>query len=265
MQAVQYGYMPGYSGNPAFQFTKDFDRRVAVSFDTIETDLTADYRVLVQCEPPVLYRDFVKMVYDNADKFDLILAYNPELLKLPNAKLFVPAGSWIQTPDIVKHNQITYMMSSKIYTPDHRLRFMILRRMEKRTIVGDFEFKMYRSPPRIPTKDPYFQNAKFNIACENQVMHNMFSEKILDCFITKTVPIYYGCINIGEFFNPAGVVPFFNIEQLENILKNITPAHYDAMADAIEENYQRALPYWEKSIYQRLEEFIAAEIAQLSN
>lgn len=41
---------------------------------------------------------------------------------------------------------------------------------------------------------------KHSIAIENGVRKNYFSEKICDCFLTMTKPLYYGCPNIDEFF-----------------------------------------------------------------
>ena len=43
-------------------------------------------------------------------------------------------------------------------------------------------------------------NSQFSIATENAAVDNYFTEKLMDCFLTKTVPIYYGSSNIGEFF-----------------------------------------------------------------
>ena len=107
---------------------------------------------------------------------------------------------------------------------------------------------MHRSPPRIPSKDPFFKHAKFQIVCENQIMPNMFTEKLIDCFRTKTVPIYYGCQNLGEFFDKRGVIEFDQIDKLDDILSTLTPQHYDAMLPYLEENYHRAKSYWERNV-----------------
>ena len=41
---------------------------------------------------------------------------------------------------------------------------------------------------------------KFSLACENGNINNYFTEKIQDCFLTWTIPIYFGCPNIDSFF-----------------------------------------------------------------
>jgi hypothetical protein len=248
--------MPAYSGNPSYRFTRQFPRKVSVSFDNVYVDPAADFKVLVQCEPPKLYIDFKNMVFNNYQNFDLILTYDDRLLTLPNAKELCPEGSWVGDLQLEKRDQITYIMSSKIWTAEHRMRFMIMRRFGHLKSIGPFEFYMHRTPPRVESKESFFTNAKFHIACENQVMTNMYTEKILDCFRTRTVPIYYGCTNLDKYFNVNGVLQFDTIEKFEYIVNNLTPEYYDRMQPYVEENYQRARPYWEKSVYQRIEDEI---------
>jgi hypothetical protein len=257
----QIGYMPGYSGDPRYNWTKQYSRKVNVTFDLVDHDPDADFNVLVQCEPPKLYIAFKDMVYRTYQNFDLILTYDDRLLELPNAKEFCPVGSWIGDVELDKKDQITFMMSSKINSHEYRMRFMILDRYGKKNKMGNFDFLMHRTPPRTPFKEPFFINAKFHIACENQVMTNMFTEKLLDCFKTHTVPIYYGCTNIEKYFNPKGIIRFNTIEEFEDIVNNITPDTYDQMQEYIKENYELAKPYWEKSIFQRIEEKIDEEFA----
>jgi hypothetical protein len=261
----QFGYLAAYNGDSKHGFARQFDQQISVSFDVINYDPDADFKVIVQCEPPHLYLRFPGMVKTIADQVDLILTYNSELLELPNAEEFCPVGSWI-SDDIVldKTDQISYLMSSKVFTPDQRMRFIIMRRFSHLTRLGQFEFNMHRSPPRAPTKDAFFTRAKFNIACENQYYPNMFTEKLLDCFKTRTVPIYFGCPNLSNYFDIRGVLMFKSIEELEDIVQNLTPADYDRMLPYIEENYQRGRVYWEKSVYQRIEDIIATRLENVN-
>ena len=253
----QVGYLPGYSGNFDYKFSKLFPKRVSMCFDNIDVDATADINILVQCEPPVLYRDFWGMVQANRHKYDLLIAYDPRILTLPNSYEFCPVGTWVaDNLELKKRNQISYLMSSKIWTNEHRMRFMIMDRWGSKKQIGPFEWYWHRSPPVVPDKNSFFTNAKFHIATENQVMPNMFSEKILDCFKTKTVPIYYGCTNIDKYFNPKGIIRFNTIDELDSILNNLQPEQYDDMLPYVEENYERAKPYWEKSIQERLENIV---------
>jgi hypothetical protein len=92
----------------------------------------------------------------------------------------------------------------------------------------------------------------------------MFTEKLLDCFKTRTVPIYFGCPNLSNYFDIRGVLMFKSIEELEDIVQNLTPADYDRMLPYIEENYQRGRVYWEKSVYQRIEDIVATRLENIN-
>ena len=257
---VQYGYLPAYGPTPSHGFTRQFKQTVAVSCDTLFTDPSANFRVLIQCEPPSLYRDFYGMVMTNWQNYDLILTYDDRLLVLPNAKEFLPVDAWVGDLECQKRDQITYMMSSKIWTKEHRMRFMILREVEGKNHLGSFEFMMHRSPPRIPSKEDFYRNAKFNIACENQAMTNMFTEKLLDCLRTLTIPIYYGCTNIEKYFNPRGLIRFDSFDQFKDIVYSLTPDTYEQMLPYAKENHELARPYWSKNIFARIEDIVENHI-----
>lgn len=251
------GYMPAYGLNHNYDFTKKFPVKISVCFDNVNYDPEADINVLVQNEPPNLYIKFYGMVVEAQQKFDLILSYDPRILELPQAQEFCAVGSWISDNLVLsKRNQISFIMSSKINGAPYRMRYKILKRFRNVQTIGHFEYKFHRSPPLVPSKDPFFANAKFNIACENQDMPNMYTEKLLDCFKTYTIPIYFGCTNIERYFNPKGILQFRTIEEFDSIINNLHPNMYDELLPYAKENYELARPYWEKSAFQRIEDQI---------
>ncbi len=85
-----------------------------------------------------------------------------------------------------------------------------------------------------------FEDTMFHIAIENTINVNYISEKIIDCFMSYTIPIYWGCPNIGEYFNTDGIIFFETKEQLNNILDNLTEKDYYDRLEAVLENYEIA-------------------------
>jgi hypothetical protein len=119
--------------------------------------------------------------------------------------------------------------------------------------------------PCIEGTNQMFMNAKFAIIIENTFQTNKISERMLDCFLTKTVPIYYGAPNVGDLYNTDGIVPFDSIESLEYTLNKIGTEFdldwYDKLGSHIEENYGKALAYSgslenNKSFYSAIDEEI---------
>lgn len=54
---------------------------------------------------------------------------------------------------------------------------------------------------------------QYCLACENSSHNNYFTEKIVDCFLSLTVPIYWGCPNLSEFFPKDS---YYQLENLDN-------------------------------------------------
>lgn len=76
----------------------------------------------------------------------------------------------------------------------------------------------------------------FSVAMENCKENYYFTEKIIDCFLTETIPIYWGCPKIDKIFDPRGMVCFDNLQELEVILQDLSF-----------EKYQNMLPFAQKN------------------
>jgi hypothetical protein len=83
----------------------------------------------------------------------------------------------------------------------------------------------------------------YHIAIENEFLKNWFTEKIVDCFLTRTIPIYIGCENIGEYFNMDGIICAKNVDEVIAICNGLTPEYYNQRLAAIEDNFNRSLKY----------------------
>jgi hypothetical protein len=55
--------------------------------------------------------------------------------------------------------------------------------------------------------------------------------------------MYWGCSNIGDFFNEKGIIKFGEADEFIYIANQLTDSYYDSQKDIIEENYQLALQY----------------------
>ena len=76
----------------------------------------------------------------------------------------------------------------------------------------------------------------FSITIENATYSNMFTEKITDCFMTGTIPVYYGIKNIGDFFNTDGIIMLDNNFKIEDLSFEL----YNSKLDAVKDNFKRA-------------------------
>jgi len=84
-------------------------------------------------------------------------------------------------------------------------------------------------------KDAALNNYEYSIAIENSQQDNYFSEKLIDCYLFWTMPIYWGCPNISEFFpeNSYYVIDLARPEDIKEIIKKpIEKKHIDALKEA---------------------------------
>ena len=224
-----------------------YKKKVHIAYDSLVWTDECDVNVLVLCEPPSILGDFTDQVRKYYQFWDLILTWRDELLDLPNAQKFIFGCCWIEwdtfNPD--KQRVCSFNTSDKGYAPGHELRQQIYAGLEEAEDLNGFSVVKHRSPPRTPNKNYLFETAKYHIVVENEQRDNWITEKLIDCFASKTIPIYWGASNIGEYFNTDGMIIFNNIEELKDILDNLDEKFYDDRVEIIEENYERSKQYWD--------------------
>jgi hypothetical protein len=70
---------------------------------------------------------------------------------------------------------------------------------------------------------------RFSIAMENAASDYYFSEKLIDCLLLESVPIYFGCPGIGELLDVRGMLCFRTVEELSDVLDSLSVERYQAM------------------------------------
>jgi hypothetical protein len=89
---------------------------------------------------------------------------------------------------------------------------------------------------------------RYSISIENTSAPDYFTEKINDCFLTYTVPIYYGCRNINRYFPEKSFIqiniekPDIAIEKIRSVLnEDDWNSRFEAVCEArhlVLEKYQ---------------------------
>jgi hypothetical protein len=117
-----------------------------------------------------------------------------------------------------KTKLISVITSSKAFTRGHKDRISFVKKLkahygDKLDVFGrgfnDFDDKW-------DSLAPY----KYHIALENSSSKYYWTEKISDCYLTGTFPVYYGCKNIGDYF-PEGAFRTINIHNFDEAVEII--------------------------------------------
>lgn len=212
--------------------------------DTHVTECTgAGKNIALMLEPRSMINSSYDYVYEHQKYFKHIFTHDSRLLTLPQAHLFTWGDVWLQT-DSNKTKGISICTSYKNWCPLHNAR-LELARMYQGSLKVDTFFGDWNNPqiPNIKPQD-YLEHYKYSIIIENDVDEYWYTEKILNCFATKTVPIYVGATKIHELFNDDGIIQVNNWRDIPQIVDTLQiDADYNARHEAIEDNYKRVEPY----------------------
>lgn len=210
---------------------------------------------IIQIQESHNIRRIIDFIQNNQDKYDYVFTYLDELLKTNNKAIkFLCINTWIENYSYPnKKFGVSSLVGGKNFSEllGHSLRHELRKRQEEIKIKKYFFSSThgtdndadYNTNPILgDKKDPLF-DTMFHIVIENNSINNMFTEKLIDCFQTKTIPIYWGAPNINEYFNIKGMFIAKNIDEIIYICNNLTKENYENMKQYIDENYNNSMAY----------------------
>jgi hypothetical protein len=201
-------------------------------------------------ESPIITPSAYEYIKYNHNKFDLIFTFSKELLTISDKFVLIPLGGcWIDNEDMVIHEKtknVSIILSSKKSSVGHRLRHSILKKYPNIDFFGHDNY--------IDKKITALKDYRFSIIIENCKEDYYFSEKLIDSFVTGTIPIYWGCPSIYKFFDTNGMLIFDTMDELEKIMSNLSEDLYLSKLESIEHNFEEAKKYLvaENIIYDKL-------------
>lgn len=127
----------------------------------------------------------------------------------------------ILSKPINKSKLLSIVVSGKSITPMQRARIKLVQSLINRFHPGiiDFYGRGLQHPliKEIDDKAEALDDYMFSIAIENSQDPGYITEKLTDCFITGTVPLYCGAPNYECFYHTKGILPI-DIWCIESIL-----------------------------------------------
>lgn len=102
-----------------------------------------------------------------------------------------------------KINQISVICSSTAKTKGQKLRLRFLDAVKER--MGDTIVHYGKGFQPVEDKMDVIAPYRFNIVLENSQSPHYWTEKLTDAYLGWAFPLYLGCPNIGEYFDPASL------------------------------------------------------------
>jgi len=138
-----------------------------------------------------------------------------------------------------KQRQLSWITSDKRWLRGHRLRMKFLEKV-RREITFDLFGAAFT-----PLEDKWdgLASYRYSLAIENHQDDYYWTEKIADCFLSWTMPIYYGCRRITDYF-PADSLVQIDItksDAIDRIKRVLADDPWQRSIDAIAEARERVL------------------------
>lgn len=178
-------------------------------------------------EPKIMSLAHHRMLRLSHRRFFRVFTYDPDLLaRLPNGLMLPYGTTWVpdwRQLDTTKTTDLSLIASAKNDHPGHKLRHQIVTYLQAHMPEAQILGRGYT-----PFEDkaeglaPY----RYSVVIENVQEPNYFSEKLIDAILCETVPIYWGCPNVRDFFSGEGMILCTDQQDFETALKTIGPDDY---------------------------------------
>lgn len=201
-------------------------------------DQTKNYGWL--CESKTIIPHLYEWAKNNIEllknKFIKVFTHDVELSK--SSDIFqltqCSAKSYLSHGEIYPKTKLVSMIASnKTMCSEHIYRQQMIHKFSK----DCDHFGRGYNP--INNKEDGLKDYCFSFAMENATYSNMFTEKITDCFMTGTIPIYYGISNIGDYFNTDGIIILDDNFKIEDLSFEL----YHSKIDAVIDNLKRSIDF----------------------
>jgi len=169
-------------------------------------------------EPVSINMESYEKAYQNIDRYDYILTHNLKLINANKNKCFYYpfGGCWIKDEDRKIHektNNFSIIASEKNWTMGHRLRHLIINNYKNK-----IDLVCGRGYKPIDYKLNALKDYRYSFIIENDNNDIYFSEKLIDAFMTGTIPIFWGS-NIKSIFDSEGILFINEFNQIEEYLE----------------------------------------------
>ena len=223
--------------------------------DEVESPIKIGWLLEPRSIKPQLYESAQQVEH----KFDCILTHDDTLLnrtpETPNSSnkyKFTPVGGcWIREENyniFPKKKIVSTIASPKRQTSGHQLRHIIIDKWGEKMDVFGRDYNL------IDSKEEGLCDYRFSVVVENSSVKNYFTEKLLDCFAVGTIPIYWGCNNIEDYFDMRGILRFTTPGELNSIMSSLNDELYEKLLEPVKKNFElfRSYELTEDWIYENI-------------
>ena len=146
----------------------------------------------------------------------------------------INAVPWVQDRKVHEKTKLVSMIASnKRMCEGHARRLQFVDKFRDKL---DFYGRGFNE---ISCKEDGLRDYMFSVGIENAVYATYFTENLTDCFACGTIPIFYGCKGVTEYFNEDGIIFLDDDFDLSMLTKDL----YYSKMDVIKDNFERSINF----------------------
>lgn len=211
------------------------------------------------CESKGIIPSQIEFIKNNKDilqeTYKKIFVHDFNLLELGSNFAYCPPAAnhtWVTNRGIHKKSKLVSMVSSgKKMCGGHAYRNMKMEEFQSSKFPIDFYGRSFNP---FEKKEDVLNDYYFSITIENEKYSNYYTEKLMDCFATGTIPVYHGTPELPKMFNIEGIIVLDDLFDINNLSRDF----YFSKMDAIKDNYERCLQHQTSDdyLYDRIMELL---------
>ncbi len=207
-----------------------------------------DPRLGVKCnisllisEPYAVHRRHYLAALATQKRYFRIITHRPAMARWSGNALVMPfGGAWVgdtHHEGSEKRRNMSLIASPKRRLQGHALRHEIADWCIANKLDVDLLGHAYKP---FENKADGLRPYRFSIIIENTRENGYFSEKLIDCLLCDTVPIYWGAPDIDHYFDVDGMFVCGSADEIKQAVQNATSQAYETRLTAIEKNHSTA-------------------------
>ena len=219
---------------------------------------TKKKKIVYLIEPEDIFESVYRFTYQKmfslTNAYDVIITHHKKYVD--NKKIFYappPFATWIEDKKVFSKSKLCSMITSnKVLCQGHLKRIETAQKFLNKLDVYGIGFN------EISSKSIGLNDYCFSIAMENQSTEGYYTEKLLDCFLTGTVPIYHGDPMVSDVYDIRGIIRLTDDFSLDHISFDL----YNSMLPFVKTNFEIALENY-KQKYNSIQSFISSGFKKL--
>jgi hypothetical protein len=213
------------------------DSDIIIGIDSLNFNWNLKQKKILLLAEPIGILPYNYKIFENEhflNNLDLIGTHHLRFIGKHNIiEVNPPVGTSIVDKQIYPKTKLCSIVTSlKNYAPGHLLRHKILTDSSYTTL------DRYGRPFNpVEDKTDGLRDYAFSFAIENCTERGYYTEKLLDCFLTGTIPIYWGDPGIDHVFDKNGIL--FYDDKFD--YKHLSFDLYYSKMKSIENNFYKAV------------------------